>query len=62
VGGCILCVGDSEEHERGVGVGVNVTMMSDTPSIVGVVDLGGRRNFRTRVSVTKKNHELVCIR
>ncbi len=31
VGMCILCVGDSEEHERGVGVGVNVSVVSDTP-------------------------------
>jgi hypothetical protein len=58
----MLCVGDSEERERGVGVGVNVTMMSDTPSIVGVVGIRGRRRFRKRVSVAKKNHELVCIR
>ncbi len=28
---CILCVGDNEERERGLGTGVNDTMMSETP-------------------------------
>jgi hypothetical protein len=30
VGVCMLCVGDSEECERGVGVGVNATVLSET--------------------------------
>ena len=30
MGVCILCVCDSEQCERGVGVRVNVTMMSET--------------------------------
>ena len=27
---CMLCVGNSEQRERGVGVGVNATMLSET--------------------------------
>ena len=27
---CMLCVGNSEERERGVGTSVNTTMMSET--------------------------------
>ncbi len=30
VGVCILCVGNSEQRERGVGPSVNVTMLSET--------------------------------
>ncbi len=26
---CMMCVGDSEERERGVGVGVNTTKLSE---------------------------------
>ena len=32
VGVCMLCVFDSEESDRGVGTGVNVTMLSETLS------------------------------
>ena len=30
VGVCILCVGNSEQCERGVGAGVNDTILSET--------------------------------
>ena len=30
VGMCMLCVGNSEQRECGVGAGVNVTMMPET--------------------------------
>ena len=30
VGVCLMCVCDIEERERGVGVGVNATMLSET--------------------------------
>ena len=30
VGVCMLCVGNSEQRERGVGAGVNATMLSET--------------------------------
>ena len=30
VGVCVLCVDDIEERERGVGAGVNATMLSET--------------------------------
>jgi hypothetical protein len=30
VGVCMMCAYDSEEREDGVGVGVNVTMLSET--------------------------------
>ena len=30
VGVCILCVGNIDQCERGVGVGVNATMLSET--------------------------------
>jgi hypothetical protein len=29
VGVCMLCVGDSEQRERGVGASVNATMLSE---------------------------------
>ncbi len=31
VGVCMLCAGDSEEREHGVGAGVNTTVLSETP-------------------------------
>ena len=31
VGVCMLCVGDIEEINRGVGAGVNDTILSETP-------------------------------
>ncbi len=33
MGVCILCVDDNEQRERGVGVGVNDTMLSEYESI-----------------------------
>ena len=32
----MLCVCDSEERERGVGAGVNATILSETLQVVGV--------------------------
>ncbi len=37
-GVCILCVCDNEECERGVGTGVNGTMLSETLKIVALTD------------------------
>ena len=34
----MLCVGNSEERERGVGVSVNATMLSETLKVVGFGD------------------------
>ena len=31
VGVCMMCVGDIEDRERGVGDGVKTTMLSETP-------------------------------
>ena len=38
MGVCILCVGDNEERECGVGTGVNDTMLRNTIEIVGVTE------------------------
>jgi len=54
VGVCMLCVGDNEERERGVGAGVNATMLSESPlSIVGAAEAA------KGVSVPKKTR-VVC--
>ena len=37
-GVCILCVCDNEEWERGVGTGVNGTMLLETLKIVTLTD------------------------
>ncbi len=47
MGVCMLCVGDSEERERGVGTGVTATMLSETPYI-GRVAEAATRQFRFR--------------
>ena len=38
VGVCMLCVGNSEQRERGVGAGVNDTILSETLEVVGFVE------------------------
>jgi hypothetical protein len=57
VGVCMLCVCDCEERDRGVGAGVNATMLSATLYIVGVAEAAARA-FRLR----KKTHEPGCMR
>ncbi len=52
-----LCVCDSEERERGVGAGVNATMMSATIAIIRLTEVVTRA-FRLK----KKTHEHVCMR
>ena len=42
LGVCMLCVGDIEDRESGVGVCVNVTKLSETLWIVGLVTIDRR--------------------
>ena len=42
VGVCMLCVCDSEQRERGVGVRVNATIQSETLYFVGVAKAATR--------------------
>ncbi len=37
VGRCVLCACDNEEREHGVGTGVNDTMMSETITVISLV-------------------------
>ena len=43
---CMLCVGDSEECERGVGAGVNDTLLSETLQVVGFTEVAVTGAFR----------------
>jgi hypothetical protein len=47
VGVCMLCVCDSEELERGVGAGVNATMLSETLAVISLAESAARA-FRLR--------------
>jgi hypothetical protein len=38
----MLCVCDSEQRERGVGVRVNATMLSETLQVVGLAEAAAR--------------------
>ncbi len=38
MGVCMLCGDDSEERERGMGAGVNATMLSETLEVVGLTE------------------------
>ena len=57
VGVCMLCAGDSEEREHGVGAKVNATMLSETLEVVGLAQAAGRPLW-----LRKKAHEPVCMR
>ena len=35
----MLCVGNNDQRERGVGVSVNATRMSETLQVVGLTDI-----------------------
>ncbi len=39
----MLCVGESEMSERGVGASVNGTMMSETLQVVGLAEVPGKK-------------------
>ena len=47
-----LCSSDSEQRERGVGTGVNVTMLSETIYVVGITE-AARREGRLRKKLMK---------
>ena len=49
---CMLCVGNSEKRERGVGASVNATMMSETLQVIGISETAQR-------AVRLQNPELV---
>ena len=51
----MLCVGNSEPRERGVGAGVNPTMMSETLQVVGLSEVV-RKTVRLR-----KNPMNLCV-
>ncbi len=43
----MLCVGNSEKRERGVGASVNATMMSETLQVIGITE-PAQREVRLR--------------
>jgi hypothetical protein len=55
-----LCVCESEDHEYGVGVGVNTTLLSDTLQSIGLVE--SAPPSRAMVWLRKKTHGPVCMR
>ena len=73
----ILCGSNNEECDRGVGVGVNVAVMSETLQVVGLTEAFGRevrlrkkpmtlgrrsrRSYRKGGSVVEKTHDLVGV-
>jgi hypothetical protein len=57
VGVCMLCVDNNEQRERGVGAGVNATMLSET-----LLSRRVRRSCPKGGMFAKKTHELVCMR
>ena len=52
---CMMCVGNSEQRERGVGASVNNAFRN-------TIGRRARRSCPKGGTVAKKNHELVCMR
>jgi hypothetical protein len=50
---------ESEDHEYGVGAGVNTTLLSDTLQSICLVESAG--TSRTMVWLGKKTHGPVCM-
>ena len=52
----MMCVGNREYRERGVGVSVYTIMLSETLKVVGFTEAAQRD-----VRFQKKTHELLCM-